>query len=53
MKKIIFLLTVLTASFAGKAQDIKFTVPSLGPDTSIYLAKYFGEKLYYADTAQK
>jgi thiol-disulfide isomerase/thioredoxin len=51
MKKILLLTTFIIFAFIGKAQDIKFTVAEL-PDTTIFLAKYFGEKLYYADTTE-
>ena len=34
----------------SKAQTITFNGNT--PDTTIYLARYFGDKLYYADTAQ-
>lgn len=51
MKKILLIATFIFAALASKAQDIKFTVADL-PDTTIYLAKYFGEKLYYADTSE-
>ena len=51
-KKITLLLGLFIFSVAGQAQDIKFTVSNL-PDSvkTLKLAKYFGEKLYYADTA--
>ena len=35
---------------AGFAQPMKFTLEGLGTDT-VFLARYFGPKLYYADTA--
>lgn len=44
-------MTIIASSFTSTAQNIKFTVPSLG-DTTIYMAKYFGKQLRYADTAQ-
>jgi peroxiredoxin len=51
-KKITMLLAVMVLSFVGQAQDIQFKVVNL-PDSikTMKLAKYFGEKLYYADTA--
>ena len=50
MKKILLLTTFIVTALIGRSQDIKFTVEGL-KDTTIFLAKYFGEKLYYADTA--
>jgi len=50
MKKITILLLCFIGAIQAQAQDIKFTVNNM-KDTTIYLAKYFGEKLYYADTA--
>ena len=51
-KRMTLLIALMIFSFVGKAQDIKFTVSNL-PDSvkTLKLAKYFGEKLYYADTA--
>ena len=50
--KITVLIALLIFSFIGQAQDIQFKVANL-PDSvkTMKLAKYFGEKLYYADTA--
>lgn len=48
MKKIIFALITLFTLSAG-AQTLKFKVEGLN-DTTVFLAKYFGPKLYYADT---
>ena len=50
MKKILLLSIFIITALIGRSQDIKFTVNRL-KDTTIYLAKYFGEKLYYADTS--
>lgn len=51
-KKITMLIALMIFSFVGQAQDIQFKVSNL-PDSvkTMKLAKYFGEKLYYADTA--
>jgi thiol-disulfide isomerase/thioredoxin len=51
MKKIIVLTLALLAANLVEAQDLKFTINELA-DTNVYLAKYFGKKLYYADTAK-
>ncbi|MGB1103706.1 MAG: redoxin domain-containing protein [Crocinitomicaceae bacterium] len=48
MKQLIFLLSIFTFS-TGIAQEIKFNIPA--PDTTIYMARYFGKSTYYADTA--
>jgi peroxiredoxin len=54
MKKavlLIFTLILFTSSFAqkNKAYELKFKVNGV-KDTTVYLANYFGEKLYYKDT---
>jgi len=49
MKRIIFAIAFLTSLAAG-AQTLKFKIEGL-KDTTVHLAKYFGPKLYYADTA--
>jgi len=48
--KTLFTLFILFATVNLKAQDIKFNVKGL-KDTTIYMAKYYGKKMYYADTA--
>ncbi len=51
MKKILLITIIfLMNGLSLKAQDIKFNVKGL-KDTTIYMAKYFGKKMYYADTA--
>ncbi len=51
IKRIILLSTVLVASFGAYAQhDFTFKIRGLS-DTTVYLANYFGGKLYYNDTA--
>jgi thiol-disulfide isomerase/thioredoxin len=51
IKRIILLTTVLVASFGAYAQhDFTFKIRGLS-DTTVYLANYFGGKLYYNDTA--
>ena len=50
MRKIILLTIVMIASFGANAQKVKFKVDGL-KDTTVFLAKYLGPKLYYADTA--
>ena len=49
MKQLIFILTFLSLS-TGFSQEIKFNISA--PDTTIYMARYFGKQLYYADTAE-
>lgn len=53
-KAVLFLITLLLTlpSFAqkNKAYELKFKVNGV-KDTTVYLANYFGEKLYYKDTA--
>jgi hypothetical protein len=51
MKKIILLSLVMIASFGANAQKLDFKINEL-KDTTIFLAKYLGPKLYYADTTQ-
>lgn len=46
--KYIYLLFSIVTMFSASAQTMKFTAP-IG-DSTIYLARYFGSKLYYADT---
>ena len=51
MKKIFLSLLVLTIFSSAKAQyDYSFKIDGLA-DTTVYLANYFGGKLYYNDTA--
>lgn len=49
MKKIILVLIVLIASLSSNAQKLEFHIKDL-KDTTVFLAKYLGPKLYYADT---
>ncbi len=51
MKKVIFLLVIMIAAVSSNAQNLKFKVEGM-KDTTVFLAKYLGPKLYYADTAQ-
>ena len=49
MKKNIFFLFILfSCSYLGQ-QKLQFKIDGL-KDTTVFLARYFGEKLYYADT---
>ncbi|MFT4602770.1 MAG: thiol-disulfide isomerase/thioredoxin, partial [Arenicella sp.] len=50
MRKLILLFIILIGASTTHAQKLKFNVNGLG-DTTIFLAKYLGPKLYYADTA--
>lgn len=49
MKQLIFILSFFTIT-SGIAQEIKFSISA--PDTTIYMARYFGKNTYYADTAE-
>lgn len=49
MKHLLILFSILFA-FTGKAQTIEFNAPI--SDTTVYMARYFGSKLFYCDTAQ-
>lgn len=51
-KKIALLLALMVFTFGSQAQDIQFKISNL-PDSvkTMNLAKYFGDKLFYADTA--
>ncbi|MBM76842.1 MAG: hypothetical protein CL846_00015 [Crocinitomicaceae bacterium] len=50
-KNILLFFCVLCISFNFNAQQkVKFHIDEM-PDDTIYLARYFGERLYYADTA--
>ena len=50
MKKLILLFLITTSVSVISQQRLEFKVKGLGNNT-VYLARYFGEKLYYADTA--
>lgn len=50
MKKFTLIFGFLLIAFSGNSQKIKFKVEGM-QDTTIFLAKYFGPKLYYADTS--
>ena len=51
MKKLL-LLSILFLTVGASAQyNLKFKVNGL-KDTTIFLARYLGDKLYYADTAE-
>ena len=45
----IILFIFATANIYGQ-QNLNFKISGL-KDTTVFLARYFGEKLYYADTA--
>ena len=51
MKKILFFLALFTAIGKANAQKLEFNIEGL-KDTTVFLAKYFGPKLYYADTVE-
>ncbi|MBI3134553.1 MAG: redoxin domain-containing protein [Bacteroidetes bacterium] len=50
----LLLFVLFTAGFLAnpaKAQRMEFRIPQM-PDTTIYLARYYGSELYYCDTAR-
>lgn len=50
MKRILFLIAISLSTLVS-ANQIKFKIEGLS-DTTVFLAKYFGPKLYYADTTK-
>ncbi len=52
MKNTLLLSLCLFAFFinTNAQQNVKFHIDEM-PDDTIYLARYFGDRLYYADTA--
>ena len=50
MKKLIFIVFALVTVQFNAQQNLKFKIVDL-QDTTVFLARYFGERLYYADTA--
>jgi thiol-disulfide isomerase/thioredoxin len=53
MRKTLLFLILLAAAFATQAQTkrkLQFTIEGTAKDT-VYLASYYGNKLYYSDTA--
>lgn len=51
MKKLLLTTILLLAGLQLNAQIIKFKVTGV-KDTTVHLIKYYGEKLFYADTAE-
>ena len=51
MKKLLFFLTLFAFIGNANAQKLEFNIEGL-KDTTVFLAKYFGPKLYYADTVE-
>lgn len=49
--KAVLIFILLLGSYTVKAQDIKFKITGQS-DTTVNLVKYFGRKLFYADTAE-
>ena len=49
--KSIFILTFALVTTFSFGQKLKFKVANQ-KDTTVFLVKYFGQKLYYADTAE-
>jgi len=51
MKKLIFLLLIGIGINISAQYNLKFKIKGLS-DTTVYLARYLGNRLYYADTTQ-
>ena len=51
MKKLLLLFILFSTIGASAQYNLKFKVNGL-KDTTIFLARYLGDKLYYADTAE-
>ena len=51
MKKLLLLFILFSVIGANAQYNLKFKVNGL-KDTTIFLARYLGDKLYYADTAE-
>jgi hypothetical protein len=49
--KSLLIIFLLISSYTVNAQDIKFKIIGQS-DTTVNLVKYFGQKLFYADTAE-
>ncbi|MBL4703635.1 MAG: hypothetical protein JKY54_03890 [Flavobacteriales bacterium] len=54
MKKLILLMIIALLGYGATAQKYSFTfkVKGLEAGKDVYLANYFGDQLYYYDTAQ-
>ncbi len=50
MKRTILLFLLFLTAVGANAQKISFSADNV-KDTTVYMARYFGPKLYYADTA--
>lgn len=51
MKNILLLSLLLAFGYSANAQKLRFKVEGT-KDTTVHLIKYYGEKLFYADTAE-
>ena len=51
MKKILLFILTFGALTSIAQQKLEFKINGL-KDTTVFLARYFGERLYYADTAE-
>ena len=51
MKKLLVLIILFSTIEASAQYSLKFKINGL-KDTTIFLARYLGDKLYYADTAE-
>ena len=51
MKKIVAICLFMSLFYSAEAQKIRLKVTGQ-KDTTVYLIKYYGQKLFYADTAE-
>ncbi|MBU2018122.1 MAG: redoxin domain-containing protein [Bacteroidetes bacterium] len=51
MKKIFLLMAIVALQQVATAQKLRFKIAG-APDTTVHLIKYYGEKLFYADTVE-
>lgn len=51
MKNFLLIFTFFLAAFTANAQKLSFSAKGV-KDTTVFMARYFGPKLYYADTAE-
>lgn len=50
MKNLLFILFTIITIFGSAQQNLEFKIDGL-KDTTVFLARYFGDRLYYADTS--
>jgi thiol-disulfide isomerase/thioredoxin len=51
MKKVLLLLAIVAFQHVANAQKLRFKIAG-AKDTTVHLIKYYGEKLFYADTVE-